>query len=604
MQVRLFDITLDTISYLRGLDKQEGRVLSLAWHSSSSHLVTGGADSIVRKMNVQTGRCELRITLDEFKSRSTLVWDLKFLNDGTIASADSLGKVQLWNSKHGTLIQSFQLHLADVLTLAVNAEENEIYSSGVDQKVVCIRKVKTKGSKWVKSGEVRAHSHDVRTLALSQDGLLASGGVDTQLVVCSTSSFDVQSCVKHHPFSDSSRFFSVAPKANVLMHQSNSSLKFWQLSSQGSPSTKGVSLSPTPLLPNGGSETASGNSLMESRRQTSVSESSDVVPDSDISIASDSVSVIPFSHCTNGMPVNFLVIKSKGPLHILSSAISQDATLVALSNVDHFWLYSINLESLKVHCIQHIQLPCYKMAFTPNGKSLVLATIMEGLKIAPVSPNLDLSAVRTFESKKRLSGDLMSKHPVVDFQLSPDSTMVATINSRKRISLYSLSTCRILNKLARLESQPVSFSFHSSKPELILFTGTERGMYVYDIQSEHLRFIGQIQLDQKRTSRNKLLFPNGLIALPFKSDLFAVYDSDCIILVRSNSEDSHEKKSLGKKKKRNFEHGRLHYQIVRSNPLILFASSLGEKELVVAEQPWSQVLEKLPPALARDRYGT
>lgn len=603
---------MNSLSFLRGFEAQEGRVLSLAWHPGGEYIVVGGADSILRKLDVQSGRCVLRITLDDFKARSTLVWDVKFLGDFTIVSADSVGKVQLWNGKHGTLIQAFQLHQADVLTLAVSAGEDEIYSSGVDQRVLCIHKVKSEGSKWVKSGEVRAHTHDVRALSLSSSGLLASGGVDTQLVVCSTNSFDVGSCVKYHPFPDSSRFFSVASKANVLMLQSSSSLKFWQLSTQhrtastsSSASASASSLQLLPIVNSGVDSEAESSTSQASKKRTSNSRRS-------TASASMSQQRHPFSHCTNGMPVNFLEIQCKGPGFILSSALSQDASYIALSTVDHLWLYHVEHGSLTARCIKDADLPCYKMSFTTDGRTLILATVDQGVKMVDVSDveEVNLETSRCLAVGKRSSdGSSLSpsRHPVVDFELNSDSSIIATLNTRCRLCLFSLQTGELIRKLPRLENQPVSFLFHPSKHFLILFTGGEREMYHYDISSSCLHLVGSLQMDRKYEGRSKLSHPNGVVALQPDGDLFAVYDNDCIVLIRckvAEAPNSKLRAATRKRKLNSYKGEPLNYQLVLSYQLVLFASTLMGHELVVVERPWSEVLNRLPPTLSKNRYGT
>ena len=596
-------MSLEALSFLRGFDGQEGRVLSLAWHPDGSEIVVGGADSMVRKYNVQTGRCTLRITLDDFKAQSTIVWDVKFLSDSTVVSADSVGKVQLWNGKHGTLITSFHLHLADVLTLAVSKKEDEIYSSGVDSKVLCIRKAKSKGNKWIKSGEVRAHSHDVRALALSSTGVLASGGVDTQLIVCSTDSFDVGSCARYHPFPDSSRFFMVASKANVLMLQSSSSLKFWQLSTQH----RTTVTSPTQTVPNGGigSDNEESSSSEATKKPTN---------HSNLPMPTDSLHAKhPFLHCSNGMPVNFLEIRCRDPGYILSSALSQDATTVALSTVNRLWLYSVNHKSLTATCIKQANLACYKMSFTIDGRTLILATVDQGVKIVRVSDRdkVDFeSSLCLAVGRKKSPDDLTSpRHPVVDFELNSDNSMIATLSSHGRVCICDLQSGEMLGKLPRLGNQPIVFSFHLSKRALLLFAGSEREMYSYDIDSDHLHLVGSLQLDRKYQGRHKLAHPNRMIALPTSSDLFAVYDNDCIVLIRCNISDilksTKSKTASTKKRKLNSYKGEpLNYQLILSYQLVLFASSLVESELVVVERPWSEVVNRFPPTLLRNRYGT
>ena len=520
--------------------------------------------------------------------------------------------MQLWNGKHGTLIQSFHLHLADVLTLAVSAEEDGIYSSGVDAKVLCIRKAKSKGSKWVKAGEVRAHTHDVRALALSSNGLLASGGVDTQPIICPTDSFDVDSCVKYHPFPDSSRFFSVAPKANVLMLQSSSSLKFWQLSAQHRVESK----SATPAVPSWSSSQLQLNGGVDSEIESITSEASKTPASSSINavatVSSTSQEEHPFLHCTNGMPVNVLEIKCKDPGFILSSTFSLDASHVALSTVDRLWLYSIEHRSLTASCVKQADLPCYKISFTADGQTLILATVDRGVKIVDVSDHgkVDFEASRCLSVGKRKSDDLSPpRHPVVDFELNSDCSMIATISSHRRISLCNLQTGELLQKLPRLGNQPITFSFHPSKHTLVLFAGgSERELYYYDISGDHLHLVGSLQMDRKYKGRSKLSHPNGMLALQPDSDLFAVYDNDCIILIRCKvpeASSTSKSQSTSRKRKLNSCKGEpLNYQLILSYQLVLFASNLTNNELVVVERPWSEVLNRLPPTLMRNRYGT
>ena len=563
---------------------------------------------MVRKYDVQSGRCVLRITLDDFKARSTLIWDIAFLSDSTIVSADSLGKVQFWNGKHGTLIQSFKLHLADVLTLAVSPGEDEIYSSGVDPKVLCIRKAKSRGSKWIKSGEVRVHTHDVRALALSRNGLLASGGVDTQLIVCSTDSFDVGSCVRYHPFPDSSRFFSVAPKANVLMLQSSSSLKFWQLSSHHH--TIASASSAHQILPNGGVDDSESDASAseETKKPTSKSTKSSVASLPSPTTQEDH----PVLHCSNGMPVNVLEIRCRDPGFILSSALSQDATSVALSTVDRFWLYSIEHKKLTANCLRRVDLPCYKMAFTTDSQRLVLATVNQGVKVVSMSngDKVDFESLPCLATgRKKNPSDLSrSRHPVVDFELNSDSSMIATLSSHGRVCICDVQSGELLRKLPRFGNQPVAISFHLSKPFLVLFAGYEREMYCYDIDSDHLHLVGALQMDRKYQGRSKLAHPNGMVALPSSDSLFAIYDNDCIVLIRcslpNDTPTSTKSKSTRKRKLNSYKGSPLNYQLVLSYQLVLFASNLVGGELVVVERPWSEVLNRLPPTLLRNRYGT
>lgn len=54
--VRLYDIADGAFTYLRSFDKTKLRILSLDWSPSGNTLLTGSADSSVRKWDVSTGK--------------------------------------------------------------------------------------------------------------------------------------------------------------------------------------------------------------------------------------------------------------------------------------------------------------------------------------------------------------------------------------------------------------------------------------------------------------------------------------------------------------------------------------------------------------------
>ena len=57
------------------------------------------------------------------------------LPDGTMVSGDSSGRLQLWDAQHGTLLQAFSQHKADVQALAASTDGNTIFASGIDVQV-------------------------------------------------------------------------------------------------------------------------------------------------------------------------------------------------------------------------------------------------------------------------------------------------------------------------------------------------------------------------------------------------------------------------------------------------------------------------------------
>jgi U3 small nucleolar RNA-associated protein 4 len=164
-------------------------------------------------------KANVRLTVENLGRRvATKIWSLQALDDGTLISGDSMGNVQFWDGNAGTLLQSFQHNPnnADVLDLVVNLDQNKVMASGVDSRVVCFQlNPEAFGStnRWILSLQQRSHTHDVNSLTMvymtdptgcagsntkpSSSGykeLLCSGGVDTKV-----SSYFVSNMRKHRP---------------------------------------------------------------------------------------------------------------------------------------------------------------------------------------------------------------------------------------------------------------------------------------------------------------------------------------------------------------------------------------------------------------------
>ena len=175
---------------------------------TSAHAISTG--TVVSHAN-QNWKSTLRMTVESYgRTTPTRVWALQALSDGTLISGDSLGHVQLWDGDTGTLLQSFDQNdnKADVLTLAVSANECRIFASGVDSRVICVERPVTVPSsstgppKWVMTHAQRPHTHDVKAMAMCiqrdptgclQEGktneVLCTGGIDTKLCTYSIKDF-------------------------------------------------------------------------------------------------------------------------------------------------------------------------------------------------------------------------------------------------------------------------------------------------------------------------------------------------------------------------------------------------------------------------------
>ena len=149
----LFSLTNEGPEYMKVLDRQEGRILCLAWHVDGLHLATGSTDTI-RVWNSSTGHPTARMTTGRTeRNKETIVWCVALTPDMTVISGDSRGKTSFWNGRNGTLMDSVQSHKADVLCIAVSQDQTKAYSCGVDPTLMHFQVIqKSDGrNKWVKS---------------------------------------------------------------------------------------------------------------------------------------------------------------------------------------------------------------------------------------------------------------------------------------------------------------------------------------------------------------------------------------------------------------------------------------------------------------------
>lgn len=177
--------------------RQDQRVLSIKW-VDNVQLVGGCADARIRVWSADgdtKGRLLSTLRVDKLKTESTLVWSIEVLpNKRQIVSGDSTGSVKFWDLTNFSLLQSFKLHEADVLCLAVDLAEENIFSAGVDRKIHQFSLVtgKSRVSKWVHGTNRLLHSNDVRTMSIFESknyNFLVSGGVEKSVVIQSVKSF-------------------------------------------------------------------------------------------------------------------------------------------------------------------------------------------------------------------------------------------------------------------------------------------------------------------------------------------------------------------------------------------------------------------------------
>jgi U3 small nucleolar RNA-associated protein 4 len=259
-------------------------VLSLAWirhGENSGHgmggtvLYTGIADGTIRRYECksaidqarskgsiidseleygkQTWSSKTRMTVESLgRTNPTRIWAVKALADGTVVSGDSLGHVQFWDGRTGTLMHSFDQNdqKADILALAVTSDERKVFASGIDSRVICIERSTFHDgqggpARWIMTHAQRPHTHDVKALVIchvhSTSGALTrsekpfltlcSGGVDTKICTILAEKFKNGRPRVWLPWPTFSPI-SVAKEARILLLQREETIELHRLGAQ------------------------------------------------------------------------------------------------------------------------------------------------------------------------------------------------------------------------------------------------------------------------------------------------------------------------------------------------------------------------------------
>ncbi|XP_067905048.1 U3 small nucleolar RNA-associated protein 4 homolog [Heterodontus francisci] len=389
--VKLFEIVPEKLQFERNLDRQKGRVLSLAWHKSGAMIATGSLD-VIRVFDVKSGHCTRRILVDRgdtaLHNRECVVWSLGFLSDYTIVSADSAGKVQFWDWQTGTLLKTHPVTKCDVLTLAVNEAEDSITAGTSEGTVIQFQLLAVKtgvaDTQWVRTKTFKHHSHDVRAVIHTKSALV-SGGLDAQLVIrplmdrVETKSYEAALRKVLFPHRN---LVCCSRKANLLLFQFPEQLELWRL---GSPGALGI---PGDVLP------------------------------------------------ISKKPEKLLQLRNKGCDHIRCSALSPCGTWIAFSNIYRVRLYRIQYENDSVtvnaasRFVKTLQ-PAHRLLFSADSSKLFVASDHSRVQV------VDL---KTLSSKRAhiLTPKSDSLEPVCLLAASADGNWLAAVNYGCEISIYNL----------------------------------------------------------------------------------------------------------------------------------------------------------------------
>lgn len=246
--VVILDITggKGIIEYSKILQRQDARVLSIAWRDNDQ-VVGGLADARIRVWSTKSeshGKIVGTMKVDQSKEQeSTLVWFVRVLNPKLMVSGDSTGSVKFWDLSRFSLLQTFDIHEADVLCLTADASGQNVYSAGVDRRIVNYKMVNKSLGRWASMSKRLLHSHDIRAIALHESktsSFLVSGGVEQTMIVTDALNFS-EGTYRKIPMTVQQPILASVPSRRMLMLWADQTIKIWAIGGTGSKALEGQS---------------------------------------------------------------------------------------------------------------------------------------------------------------------------------------------------------------------------------------------------------------------------------------------------------------------------------------------------------------------------
>ncbi|KAK0155993.1 U3 small nucleolar RNA-associated protein 4 [Merluccius polli] len=561
--VKIFELLEDTVQFQKNLDRLKNRVLSLSWHPSGTQIAAGTLD-MIRVFNVNSGHATERMMVDRAagasKKEEVLVWGVVFLSDNTIISGDSAGKVQVWDSKMGTLIRTHLVTKWDVMALSVSQDESSLLAGTSEGSVVQFQFLSANldqpDREWVRTRTLRSHSHDVRALVHTETAAI-SGGIDTQLVVRPFREKVVQSSKESAPrkitFPHRS-LVSCAKKAGILLFQFPERLELWRLGeSQG----------------NG----RPGEELSVKRK-----------------------------------PEALIHLKRKGDDHICCSALSLCGGWLAYASVSSVRLYRLQYDDDGI-TIAKVKLPkvlrwANQLCFSADSSRLFASFSQSSVLVFALGQS-EAKYVHTLKPKS------VSRQAVHLMSASDDGKWLATANSDCEVHVYNLSKLKYHCTVPVYSSCPSAMAIHPTGSNLVMVHADQQIFEYSLVQKEYTEWSRTLQRIGLHSSWLNRATPVTHVSFSTRNpDHIILHDMDmfCIVdkslpLPEKDSDLYNQKQLCSMTEKARIKDSHA-FKICESFKNLLCVGLLEDHSLVVVERPLLDITTRLPAPVRQKKFAT
>ncbi|XP_019876359.1 U3 small nucleolar RNA-associated protein 4 homolog [Aethina tumida] len=538
-------------------DKQEGRIISIKFDKTGDFIVTGSIDAI-RIWEVLTGHALHKLSPGRSEvNKPTIVWCLEVVNDFTVISGDSRGKLTFWDGKVGAQIESYQSHKADLLAICVSDDEKSLYCAGADPCISNYVQVSVKDGtkKWVRSIQRRIHEHDVRALVLVHQKLY-SGGIDGYLAC----SFHPPKTLLRSPPVMQNRCTDITESRHILLRYPTH-LEVWKLGEGDAVERDYKGIVPVVSEP---------KKLLVLQRTVKNSDGEKDQEGICASCISNNGKWVMFSTCSG-------------------------TTLVIFQEDNKPALRKVQLENANVQC--------NKAIFTKDSSQLILAPCEGGLAVYTMGEDsVSLSQEITFASSEISDS--------VTHLISSDCGKYLVVGDASSniviLHHYKTDGWRTHCKLPKYSESVTAIGLHSSLQNIVV-SYSDNKIVEFDYKKRLFTQFSR-ELHTKPLKRwTTWSYPIRNITFDPKNDNIIILHDDTNIIILNkdqkveNELDAKVPKLDSSKFRESFQNG---VYVINKYKHLVNLDWLSKDELVAVEINPLHIFEQLPPAFERKTFGT
>lgn len=598
--VIIYDVLEQGLVYDRTLERRNEKIVSIAWHEGGKVIVTGCKGHILI-WDFATGRVQNHISLAKSVAKrkdkrgkrvekDILVWAVRLFADMTIVTGDSSGMTSLWDGNMATLKTQFQTHQGDVLAVCSSPDEKAVWSSGVDPRVVEIRRDPAADAGWHLGHINDLAKHDVRALVYIHcpkfpSEAIVFAGDDPRLTM---------TCVKKLRVDKPT----IMLRLNVKKQTNNARL----------PPAQGGGSSRISVSRQHGVVASLGNREIEIWKLGSSS-------CSDLSLPGK---ILP----PDSSPVKILNLPTKHDHFFTACALNDDATLLATSDQGRTCLYRLDLPQIRSNSKTNANPPITKIAaltsvLSPGWVLTKFLKTSTGDLLVGVTRDQKLEVLRIFSEGEKMNYQKMtlalssSGFPsclslgVRNFK-DQDASFCAVGFTSGHVDIIDVEVSRVITALPALSGIAVTcVTFSPDGSELVaVYANREVAFFAQDSQMtsywptvDHNPYLWRSDL---KSVKNNVPIDGVLYLSPLKILMF------CSKAIYTLDRDVEEKESEGVVAKRaRLESPETMFRFsVQNFELVHHVDVLGNGNVLIVESTMNTFESSLPEPLHKKKFGT